>query len=89
MQVKFHITSYHRLHRSSGTPDDASMSHLNVEQLMKALTTLFSLYEANRASDSMSQNEAEFYSLYILLHLGSDNRVMHRLFILLGPIFFY
>lgn len=72
--VKFHILSYHHLHRSSGTPDTASMSHLNVEQLMKALTTLFSLYEANRASHSMSQNEAEFYSLHLLLHLGSDNR---------------
>ncbi|KAL8555215.1 hypothetical protein ACS0TY_003139 [Phlomoides rotata] len=72
--VKFHIISYHRLHRSCGTPDTAPMSHLNMEQLMKALTTLFSLYEANRASQSMSQNEAEFYSFYLLLHLGSDNR---------------
>ncbi|KAL6536905.1 hypothetical protein OROHE_012489 [Orobanche hederae] len=73
--VKFHIISYHHLHRSSRTPNTASMSHLNLEQLMKTLTTLFSLYEVNRASHSMSQNEAEFFSLYLLLHLGPDNQV--------------
>ncbi|KAL6538254.1 hypothetical protein OROGR_012242 [Orobanche gracilis] len=73
--VKFHIISYHHLHRSSRTPNNASMSHLNLEQLMKTLTTLFSLYEVNRASHSMSQNEAEFYSYYLLLHLGPDNQV--------------
>lgn len=76
VQVKFHIISYHHLHRSSRTPNTASMSHLNLEQLMKALTTLFTLYEVNRASHSMSQNEAEFFSLYLLLHLGPDNQVM-------------
>lgn len=60
---------------------------------MKALTTLFSLYEANRSSHSMSQNEAEFYSLHLLLHLGSDNRVMHTIitqssfFDLLAPFY--
>ncbi|XP_042051698.1 SAC3 family protein C-like [Salvia splendens] len=73
--VKFHIISYHHLHRSSQTPNTASMSHLNLEQLMKALTTLFSLYEVNRASHSASQNEAEFFSLYLLLHLSPDNQV--------------
>ncbi|XP_042014187.1 SAC3 family protein C-like isoform X1 [Salvia splendens] len=73
--VKFHIISYHHLHRSSQTPNTASMSHLNLEQLMKALTTLFSLYEVNRASHSASQNEAEYFSLYLLLHLSPDNQV--------------
>ncbi|KAL1545021.1 SAC3 family protein C-like [Salvia divinorum] len=73
--VKFHIISYHHLHRSSQTPNTASMSHLNLEQLMKALTTLFSLYEVNRASHSASPNEAEFFSLYLLLHLSPDNQV--------------
>ncbi|KAK6143264.1 hypothetical protein DH2020_023612 [Rehmannia glutinosa] len=72
--VKFHIISYHHLHRSCGTPNAASMSHLNVEQLMKALTTLFNLYGTHRASHSMCHNEAEFYSIYLLLHLGSNNQ---------------
>ncbi|KAI3448751.1 hypothetical protein Pfo_005416 [Paulownia fortunei] len=72
--VKFHIISYHHLHRSCGTPNTDSMCHLNVEQLMKALTTLFNLYEAYRASNSMCQNEAEICSFYLLLHLGSDNQ---------------
>ncbi|GFP93257.1 germinal-center associated nuclear protein [Phtheirospermum japonicum] len=72
--VKFHITSYYHLHRSSGTSNTASMCHLNVEQLMKALTTLCNLYEAHRAAHSMCQNEAEFYSFFLLLHLGSRNQ---------------
>ncbi|CAA0831440.1 SAC3/GANP/Nin1/mts3/eIF-3 p25 family [Striga hermonthica] len=72
--VKFHIISYYNLRRSGGTQDTASMSHLNLEQLMKVLTTLFNLYEAHRAAHSMCQNEAEFYSFYLLLHLGSHNQ---------------
>lgn len=89
VQVKFHIISYHHLHRSSGTPKTSSMSHLNVEQLMKALTTLFSLYEVNRASHSVSQNESEFFSLYLLLHLGPDNKVMHSLLVAILLSFFF
>ncbi|XP_057789606.1 SAC3 family protein C isoform X2 [Salvia miltiorrhiza] len=73
--VKFHIISYHHLHRSSRTPNTASMFHLNLEQLMKVMTTLFSLYDVNRAAHSMSPNESEFFSLYLLLHLGPDNQV--------------
>ncbi|KAK4424799.1 SAC3 family protein C [Sesamum alatum] len=73
--VKFHIISHRHLHRSFGNPNIASMCHLNMEQLMKALTTLLNLYEANRASHSMCQNEAEFSSFYLLLHLGSDKQV--------------
>ncbi|PIN10802.1 hypothetical protein CDL12_16601 [Handroanthus impetiginosus] len=72
--VKFHIVSYHLLHKSSGTPNTASMCHLNAEQLMKALTTLLNMYEANRASHSICHNESEFCSVYLLLHLGSDNQ---------------
>lgn len=80
-QVKFHIISRHRLSRSCGAPDAASLYHLNGEQLMKALTSLFNLYEANRSSNSMSQNEAEFYSFYLLLHLGRENQVLLNLLV--------
>ncbi|KAL3814728.1 hypothetical protein ACJIZ3_015996 [Penstemon smallii] len=72
--VKFHIISHHHLHRSCGTPNIASISHLNMEQLMKALTTLFNLYEVNRASNSTYKNEAEFRSFYLLLLMGSNNQ---------------
>lgn len=52
------------------------MRHLNMEQLMKALTTLLNSYQANQASDSTYKNEAEFYSYYLLLLLGSSKQVM-------------
>lgn len=35
---------------------------------MKCLLTLFDLYRINRKS--IKKNEAEFHSLYVLLHLG-------------------
>ncbi|KAL7126276.1 hypothetical protein ABFS83_14G175500 [Erythranthe nasuta] len=74
--VKFHIVSRHHLHRSCGTPNAASLYHLNTEQLMKSLTTLLNLYEANRADSHSTflQSEAEFYSYYVLLHLDSKNQ---------------
>ncbi|KAF7836277.1 SAC3 family protein C isoform X1 [Senna tora] len=55
-------------------PIIASMHHLNMEQLTKTLTSLFNLYDANRNSNYVSENEAEFCSLYVLLHLGSCNK---------------
>ncbi|KAL8028721.1 hypothetical protein ABFX02_14G179100 [Erythranthe guttata] len=74
--VKFHIVSRHHLQRSCGTPNAASLYHLNAEQLMKSLTTLLNLYEANRADSHSTflQSEAEFYSHYLLLHLDSKNQ---------------
>lgn len=71
--VKFHILSHHKLPKY-GSPDTASICHLNMEQLTKALTSLFSLYEANRAPDSIYKDESEFHSYYVLLHLCSDNQ---------------
>ncbi|KAG8363745.1 hypothetical protein BUALT_Bualt19G0054200 [Buddleja alternifolia] len=72
--IKFHIVSQHHLRQSCGNPNTASLCHLNLEQLIKALTTLFNLYEVNRASNSVCHNEAEFCSFYLLLHLGSDKQ---------------
>ncbi|CAA3001082.1 Hypothetical predicted protein [Olea europaea subsp. europaea] len=71
--VKFHILSHHKLPKC-GSPDIASIRHLNMEQLTKALTSLFNLYEANRAPHSIYKDEAEFHSYYVLLHLCSDNQ---------------
>lgn len=48
------------------------MRYLNLEQLTKALTSLYNLYEANWGSNSPFRNEAEFYSFYVLLHLDSN-----------------
>lgn len=72
--VKFHVISRHKLRRCSGSLNISSMHHLNMEQLMKVLTSLYHLYEANRETQSMYENEAEFRSLYVLLHLSSDNK---------------
>ncbi|KAI8546042.1 hypothetical protein RHMOL_Rhmol07G0085100 [Rhododendron molle] len=72
--VKFHVISHHKLRRCSGSLNISSMHHLNMEQLMKVLTSLYHLYEANRKSQSIYENEAEFRSLYVLLHLSSDSK---------------
>ncbi|XP_072985470.1 SAC3 family protein C isoform X1 [Typha latifolia] len=66
--VKFHIMSHKKLASCSHKPDISSLCHLNLEQLMKCLLTLFELYSINQKS--VKNNEAEFYSFYALLHLG-------------------
>ncbi|XP_019059317.1 PREDICTED: SAC3 family protein C isoform X2 [Tarenaya hassleriana] len=73
--VKFHVTSHHRLRRCSGS-SISSMQHLNMEQLVKALTSLYNLYDANRKTDYIYENEAEYRSLYVLLHLDPGSRSM-------------
>ncbi|XP_028802672.1 SAC3 family protein C isoform X2 [Neltuma alba] len=72
--VKFHVISHYKLRSSMSNPIIASMHHLNMEQLTKTLTSLFSLYDTNQSSNNLSENEAEFRSLYVLLHLGSYSK---------------
>ncbi|XP_027354118.1 SAC3 family protein C isoform X2 [Abrus precatorius] len=76
--VKFHVVSHYKLWCSMNDPNIASMHHLNMEQLTKTLTSLFNLYEANRNSNYVHENEAEFHSLYVLLHLGSYSKPMGK-----------
>lgn len=73
-QVKFHVISLHKLRSCSSDPNISSVHYLNVEQLTKALTSLFNLYDANRSSNSIYENEAEFHSFYVLLHLDSNSQ---------------
>ncbi|KAL8166703.1 hypothetical protein V2J09_008202 [Rumex salicifolius] len=74
--VKFHVVSHHRLRScKADDPNIASIRHLNAEQLVKSLATLYDLYDANRKSNSIHDNEAEFHSLYVLLHLGSHSQL--------------
>ncbi|XP_042417077.1 SAC3 family protein C-like isoform X1 [Zingiber officinale] len=68
--VKFHIESHKKLAMCYTKTDLASLCYLNTEQLMKCLATLFKLYDIHRRSSSLHKNEAEFYSFYVLLHLG-------------------
>ena len=72
-QVKFHVVSHHRF-RNCGSSTISSMQFLNMEQLTKTLASLYILYEANHSSNSIHENEAEFRSLYVLLHLDSRNQ---------------
>lgn len=76
VQVKFHVISHHKLRSSSDDSTISSMLHLNMEQLTKALTSLYHLYEANRGSISTYENEPEFHSLYVLLHLDCNGQAM-------------
>lgn len=70
--VKFHIVSHYKLRRnnmnSNSNSNVSPMHYLNMEQLTKALSSLYHLYDQNRKSNP------EFYSFYVLLHLGLDNQ---------------
>ncbi|KAK1436709.1 hypothetical protein QVD17_02491 [Tagetes erecta] len=70
--VKFHIISHHKLQRNIVNSDSGSnvspMHHLNMEQLTKTLSSLYHLYDQTRKPNP------EFYSFYVLLHLGSDHQ---------------
>lgn len=85
IQVKFHVISRQRLQSCSGA-SISSMHHLNMEQLAKTLTTLYNIYDVNRKPDYIYENEAEFRSLYVLLHLNTSSGVM---VVSLLPLFFY
>ncbi|KAM1175932.1 SAC3 family protein C [Malus sylvestris] len=73
--VKFHIISLRKL-RGCRSQNTSSTHYLNMEQLAKTLTSLFDLYEAHRHSNSTYENEAEFCSFYVLLHLGPNTQPM-------------
>ncbi|XP_024018091.1 SAC3 family protein C isoform X3 [Morus notabilis] len=75
-KVKFHVISHYKLRNHSSFQDASSLHYLNLEQLTKSLTSLFDLYEVNRSSNSACENEAEFRSFYVLLHLGSNSQLM-------------
>ncbi|KAE8689559.1 SAC3/GANP/Nin1/mts3/eIF-3 p25 family isoform 2 [Hibiscus syriacus] len=71
--VKFHVVSHQKLRNCSGS-SIASLQYLNMEQLTKTLTSLYIMYEANHENNSVNENEAQFRSFYLLLHLDSKNQ---------------
>ncbi|GLT88658.1 hypothetical protein SLE2022_066740 [Rubroshorea leprosula] len=73
--VKFHIISHLKLQSCSGS-NISSLRYLNMEQLTKALASLYNLYDLNRNVNSVFENEAEFRSFYVLLHLDSRSQPM-------------
>lgn len=73
-QVKFHVISHQKLLNGDSSSNASSMHHLNMQQLSKALITLLNLYEVNRINGAIFENEAEFHSFYVLLHLGSNSQ---------------
>ncbi|KAG9129339.1 hypothetical protein Leryth_016633 [Lithospermum erythrorhizon] len=73
--VEFHVISDHIFRLGDRSNETSSKSYLNMEQLTKTLTSLYNLYEVNRNAESIYPKEAEFRSLYVLLHLHADNQV--------------
>ncbi|KAH1055318.1 hypothetical protein J1N35_033383 [Gossypium stocksii] len=71
--VKFHVISHQRLRNCTGS-SISSLQYLNMEQLTKASASLYVLYEANRNNNFVYENEAQFRSFYVLLHLDSKNQ---------------
>ncbi|KAL9448049.1 hypothetical protein AB3S75_015507 [Citrus x aurantiifolia] len=74
--VTFHVISHHKLRSSCSSSSTSSLHYLNLEQLTKALTSLYNLYEANRSSQPIHEKESEFRSFYVLLHLDSIGQPM-------------
>ncbi|KVH98188.1 SAC3 family protein C [Cynara cardunculus var. scolymus] len=72
--VEFHIVSHYKLRRNTTDSNVSPMHYLNLEQLTKALASLYHLYDENRKSNPSYANEAKFYSFFVLLHLGSDHQ---------------
>ncbi|KAL4016122.1 hypothetical protein IC575_023739 [Cucumis melo] len=72
--VRFHIISHQKLLNGDSSSNASSMHHLNMQQLSKTLITLLNLYEVNRSNGAIFENEAEFHSFYVLLHLGSNSQ---------------
>lgn len=72
--VEFHVISDQRFRQCDSSPEISSKSYLNMEQLTKTLTSLYNLYDVNRNSHPIYPKEAEFRSLYVLLHLHADNQ---------------
>lgn len=68
--IKFHILSHQRLARSCKDSDASSLCYLNTEQLMKCLLSLFDMYHIVHKNDSQNTRKAEYYSCFVLLHLG-------------------
>ncbi|KAH9618733.1 hypothetical protein KSS87_010607 [Heliosperma pusillum] len=72
--VKFHVVSHYKLRRCEGDSTIISSIHyLNREQLTKCLASLYNHYDVNRTSSCIYDHEAEFRSLYVLLHLDSQS----------------
>ncbi|GMI72508.1 yeast Sac3 homolog C [Hibiscus trionum] len=71
--VKFHVVSHQRL-RNCSSSSISSLQYLNLEQLTKTLTSLYIMYEANHDNNFVYENEAQFRSFYVLLHLDSKNQ---------------
>ncbi|KAK6931720.1 SAC3/GANP/THP3, conserved domain, partial [Dillenia turbinata] len=93
--IKFHVISHHKLQSCGNSPDISSIQYLNQEQLAKALVSLYDMSDRTRKFESRFLDEAEYRSLYVLLHLGFSSQqivnVLRRvtLFVVLPATFAY
>merc|ERR1712157_42712 len=74
--IRFHIIAEHELCEETATVTNPHgfNSHLNVEQLYKCLTSLFSLYDELAKSGKPCANEPEFRAFQILLTMDTHGK---------------
>ena len=73
---RFHIIAEHELCEFSASASNPHgfNSHLNVEQLYKCLTSLFSLYDYLHSVGQPQHNEPEFRAYHILLTMDTHGK---------------
>ena len=74
--IRFHIIAEHELceETASVTNPHGFNSHLNVEQMYKCLTSLFSLYDELAKAGTPCANEPEFRAYYLLLTMDTHGK---------------
>ena len=74
--IRFHIIAEHELCEETATVNNPHgfNSHLNVEQMYKCLTSLFSLYDDLAEEGTSCPNEPEFRGYYILLTIDTHGK---------------
>jgi hypothetical protein len=74
--ARFHIFAAHQLcdDAQSATNTEGFNAHLNIEQLTKCLTSLFSMYAAAAQDGTPAASEPEFRAYYLLLLLDAHGR---------------
>ena len=74
--IRFHIIAEHELCEETATVNNPHgfNSHLNVEQMYKCLTSLFSLYDDLAKEGTSCPNEPEFRAYHILLTMDTHGK---------------
>jgi hypothetical protein len=74
--IRFHIIAEHELCEETATVNNPHgfNSHLNVEQMYKCLTSLFTLYDELAKAGRPCPHESEFRAYYVLLTIDTHGK---------------